>query len=118
MTFFQRTLPVALCIAAPALLCLSGLAHAAPATCAAVSPVAQRIVQRAEGDVESLRTFVRTMAIVHGVNMVDVRENLDAWRAAVECRKQMAAAEQAARPLAAQDDKAGGVEAPVAVAQR
>ena len=109
MNLIHRTLPVALCIAAPALLGLSGLAQAAPPPCASVSPVALRIVQRAEGDVDSLRTFVRTMAIVHGVNMVDVRENLDAWRAAVECRRQMAAAH---------DDKSGTADASPVVAQR
>lgn len=108
MNFFQTALPVALCVALPI------FAQAAPSSCASVSPVAQRIVQRAEGDVDSLRTFVRTTAIVHGVNMVDVRENLDNWRAAVECRRQMAAAGSAAPAVVArQDDPPGG-----AVAQR
>ena len=108
MNFFQRTLPVALCVALPMFV------QAAPTSCASVSPVAQRIVQRAEGDVDSLRTFVRTTAIVHGVNMVDVRENLDAWRAAVECRRQMAAAASSAPAIVArQDDQLDG-----AVAQR
>ena len=39
--------------------------------------------------------------------MIDVQENLDKWRAAVECRRQLAAAA-----------KAGGAQAPGAVAQR
>ncbi len=112
MNFFQRTLPVALCVALPV------FAQAAPTSCASVSPVAQRIVQRAEGDVDSLRTFVRTTAIVHGVNMVDVRENLDSWRAAVECRRQMAAAESAARATVARRDEQPGGAAADGVAQR
>jgi hypothetical protein len=61
-----------------------------------VSPVERRIVERANGEVDSLRSFVGLTAIVYGVNMVDVRENLDKWRAAVECRAQVAAADEAA----------------------
>jgi len=74
-------------------------AWAAPA-CGGVSPVERRIVERANGDVESLRSFVGLTAIVYGVNMIDVRDHLDEWRNAVECRAQVAAAQQAARVAA------------------
>ena len=83
-------------------------AQAAP-ECGRVTPVERRIVERANGDVAALRSFVGMTAIIYGINMVDVRDNLDKWRAAVECRNQVAAAERAAqtaeaRPAAKADD--------------
>ena len=91
--------PVSSCllVAGTLLACVS--AQAAPA-CGAVSPVERRIVERANGEVESLRSFANLTNIVYGVNMIDVRENLDKWRAAVECRAKVAAAEEAARVAA------------------
>ena len=91
----------------------SGPAHAAPA-CGQVSLVERRIVERADGDIESLRSLVRVTAFVYGVNMLDVRDNLDHWRAAVECRKQVAATERA-EPAA---DQSAADEAPVRMSQR
>jgi len=99
MNVAKTSLSSFIVLAAGLLACAS--ATAAPA-CGAVSPVERRIVERANGEVESLRSFVGLTAIVYGVNMVDVRENLDKWRAAVECRAQVAAAEQAARVAADQ----------------
>jgi len=78
-----------------------GSAQAAP-TCVTVTPVERRIVERANGEVESLRSFVNLTSIVYGINMIDVRDHLDEWRAAVDCHNQVAAAERAAR-LAAED---------------
>ena len=79
-------------------------AQAAPA-CGSVTPVERRIVEHANGDLESLRSYVWMTDIVHHVNMVDVRQHLDQWRATVDCRNQAAAAEQAAR-LAADEHAA------------
>ena len=83
-----------------------GSAQAAPG-CDSVSPVERRIVEHADGDVEVLRSFVGRITIVNGVDMFEVQDKLDKWRAAVECRRQLAAAA-----------KAGGAQAPGAVAQR
>ena len=114
MIVFKQTLPVLVVLAGSVLACMS--AQAAPPSCGAVSSVERRIVERANGDVESLRSFVRLTAIVHGVNMVDVRENLDNWRAAVECRRQVAAAAEQANQAAAV--QATPIDTAVVVSQR
>ena len=108
MNFFKPSLPVTLVLSGAALACVS--AQAAP-SCGSVTPLERRIVERANDDVGALRTFVRLTAIVHGVNMVDVRDNIDQWRAAVDCSKVAAAA---ARPA----DEAGGGDATPVVARR
>ena len=84
----------------------AGSAQAAPG-CDSVSQIERRIVDHADGEVDVLRAFVWRTSRVHGVNMVDVRDKLDKWRTAVECRRQVAAAANA-----------GGAQAPNAVAQR
>jgi hypothetical protein len=90
-------------------------AQAAPA-CGTVTPVERRIVDRANGEVESLRSFVGLTAWAYGINMIDVRDNLDKWRAAVECHAQVAAAERArqqAGAAAADEQVATTATAPV-----
>ena len=67
-----------------------GSAQAAP-PCDSVSRVERLIVERAD-NVDALRAYVWRTAIIYGIDMIDVRENLDKWRAAVECRRQVAAA--------------------------
>ena len=91
MNLITKSLPVALLAAVPAFVCTSGWAQDASPACASVSNIERRIVAHAEGDVASLRSFVNMTAIVHGINMVDVKENLDTWRAAIECRRQVGA---------------------------
>ena len=93
-------------LAVSSVLALAGavLACAPAQACDAVSPIARRIVERADGDADALRAFVWRTSRVYGVDMVDVDEKLDQWRAAVACRRQMAAA--------------GADEAPTVVAQR
>lgn len=83
-----------------------GSAQATPG-CDPVSQIERRIVEHADGEVDVLRAFVWRTSRVHGVNMIDVRDKLDKWRAAIECRRQVATAAQAA-----------GAQAPHAVAQR
>ena len=88
-------------IALAGVLLACGSAHAAPA-CDPVSRVERLIVERAD-DIDALRAYVWRTSIIYGIDMIDVRENLEKWQAAVECRKQMAA---------------GGADAETAVAQR
>jgi hypothetical protein len=83
-----------------------GSAQAAPA-CDSVLPIERRIVEHADGQVEVLRAFVWRTSSVYGIDMFDVEDNLDKWRAAIECHRQVAAAA-----------KAAGAQAPHAVAQR
>lgn len=100
MNVLKTTLSSAVVLAGAVLAC-------APAqACDSVSQIQRRIVERADSsdDVGALRDFVWRTSVVHHVNMIDVREKLDKWRAAVECRRQMA--------------KAGGADATTVVAQR
>jgi hypothetical protein len=115
MNLATKALSLAILVAGPVLVCTPALAQDTAAACPAVSNVERRIVVRAEGEVESLRSFVGLMAVVYGVNMIDVRDNLDRWRAAVECRK-VAAAAAASDKLA--QDEAADASAPVHVSQR
>ena len=95
MNVLKLTVSSVLALAGSVLACAS--AQAAPA-CGSVSPIERRIVERADGDADALRAFVWRTSRVYGVDMVDVREKLEQWRAAVECRKQMAAADTADAP--------------------
>ena len=107
MNILKSTLSSVLVLAGAVLVCES--AQAAPA-CASVSQIERRIVERADAagdDVAPLRDFVWRTSVTTHVNMVDVRQHLDKWRAAVECQRQVAEAE-----------RARDTDAPVAVAQR
>ena len=110
MNIVKYTVSASIAVAAALLACAS--AQAAPA-CPSVSSVQSRIVEHANGDIEALRAFVWKTAIVYRINMVDVRDNLDAWRAAVDCRSQAAADEHAA-PVAADVPAADAAGAHVA----
>ncbi|HEY9029227.1 MAG TPA: hypothetical protein VIP05_33385 [Burkholderiaceae bacterium] len=113
MNVVKSPLSSFLVVAGALLACVS--AQAAP-TCASVTPVERRIVERANGEIESLRSFVNLTNIAYGINMIDVRDHLDQWRTAVECHNQVAAAERAAA-LAAAGERAAP-EAAVHVAAR
>ena len=95
MNVLKLTVSSVLALAGSVLACAS--AQAAPA-CGSVSPIERRIVERADGDADALRVFVWRTSRIYGVDMVDVREKLEQWRAAVECRKQMASADAADAP--------------------
>jgi len=83
----------------------------AQAACPSVSSVQARIVEHANGDdMDVLRAFVWKTAIVYRINMVDVRNHLDQWRMAVDCRKQAAGDEQA-MPVAADAPVADATDA-------
>jgi len=81
-------------------------AQAAPA-CGSVTSIERRIVEHADGDVGVLRAFVDRISIIYGLNMIDVRDNLDQWRATLVCRQQLAA-QGAARTVAARPAGAVG----------
>ena len=83
-----------------------GSAQAAPG-CDSVSQIERRIVEHADGEVDVLRAFVQRMSWVDGIDMIEVKDNLDKWRAAIECHRQVASAAQA-----------GAAQASNAVAQR
>ena len=89
MNLLKTTFSPAFVLAGALLAC--GAAQAAP-VCDSVSRVQRLIVERAD-DVEVLRAYVWRTSIIYGIDMIDVRENLEKWRAAVECRRQMAAAD-------------------------
>ena len=56
----------------------------------------RKVVERADQGIESLRSFVWTARVVHGIDMQDVKAGLDTWRATVTCQKEVAAAAAAA----------------------
>ena len=92
-------------IALAGVLLACGSVHAAPA-CDSVSRVERNIVDRAD-DIDALRAYVWRTTIIYGIDMFEVRENLEKWQAAVDCRRQMAAS-----------DPADDIAAPTLVAQR
>ena len=101
-------------IAAGALLACMPV-QAAP-ECGTVTPTEIRIVERATGDVGALRTYVERTAMIHHYSMLEVRDNVDAWRKTLVCRAQVAAAERAAQTAAARPDAKAGEQ--VVVSQR
>lgn len=85
----------------------------AQAACPSVSQIQARIVQHANNSVDELRSFVWMTAIVYRINMIDVSNNLDKWRMAVDCRA-AAAADQPAVPVAADTPAADPADVRVA----
>ena len=96
MNFTKILVPVAACIAGT-LPCTASQAQDAQSACASVTSLQKRIVERADQGIESLRSFVWTARVVHGIGMEDVQTGLDSWRAAVTCQQQVAAAAAAAQ---------------------
>ena len=78
-----------------ALGCGAAWADPSTAACGSVTNVQRRIVEHADQGMESLRNFVEMTNFVHGIDMVDVEDSLDTWRAAVTCRNEVAAAKAA-----------------------
>jgi len=82
MNVVRKSLSATLVLAGALLACMS--AQATPA-CGSVKFVERRIVEHANGDIESLRAYVHMTSFVYHVGMAEVRDNLDKWRAAVDC---------------------------------
>jgi hypothetical protein len=78
-----------------ALGCSAAWADPSAATCGGVTSLQRRVVEHADEGMSSLHGFVQTMNIVHGLDMTEVKESLDTWRAAVTCQKEAAAAKAA-----------------------
>ena len=101
MNQIKTLVPVAICIAGT-LSWTASQAQDAQRACGSVTSLQKRVVERANQGVESLRSFVWTARVVHGIGMEDVRTGLDTWRATVACQKEVAAAATAAAVADAQ----------------
>ena len=92
----MKPLSSTLVLAGALLACMS--AQAAPA-CGSVKFVERRIVEHANGDIASLRAYVHMTSNVHHVGMAEVADNLDKWRASIDCQDRAAAAAASAATL-------------------
>lgn len=91
MNSIKRNIPTALCIFACAIASAASWAQDAAPACQPITNVQKRIVEKANLDMESLRSFVWMTNFVYGIDMAEVRGSLDSWRAAVACHKQQVA---------------------------
>ena len=71
-------------------------AQDATSACGSVTSLQRRIVEHADEGIESLRSFVWTARVTHGIGMRDVKVGLDGWRNTVACQKEAAATAAAA----------------------
>ena len=67
---------------------------AADAPCMSLSYVQARVVEKADQGMGALRDYVFITRGIHQIDMAEVAESLDAWRAGARCAK--VAAEKAA----------------------
>ena len=88
----RKTLSIALCLAAATLACTAASAQDDASKCPSVTAIQRRIVERADQGMDSLRSYVRSTAYTFGIEMTDVKESLDNWRAAVVCQERVARA--------------------------
>jgi hypothetical protein len=93
---FKTNVSFMVCIAGALLASSGSQAQDVQRSCGSVTALQQRVVERADQGIESLRGFVWTTRMTHGMRMEDVRIGLDAWRAAISCQKDVAAAAAAA----------------------
>jgi hypothetical protein len=56
--------------------------QAAASPCPGLSSIQQRIVAKSDEGIGALRQFVWRTKFIYGIDMFDVRERLDGWRAA------------------------------------
>ena len=96
MNPIKTLVPFAVCIAGTLLASTASQAQDAQRACGSVTSLQKRVVERADQGIESLRSFVWTARVVHGIDMQDVKTGLDTWRATVTCQKEVAAAAAAA----------------------
>ena len=64
--------------------------RAAAPSCTALSNVQQRIVEKADQGIVPLRHFVHMTKFIYDIDMFDVAESLDGWRAGASCAKRVA----------------------------
>ncbi len=96
MNHLKAIIPFAVCIAGSALACTACQAQEAQRSCGFVTGVQKRVVEHADRSVESLRGYVTMEHNISGIDMDDVKESLDTWRATVRCQREVAAAAAAA----------------------
>lgn len=99
----------AICIAGTLLASTASHAQDAQRACGSVTLLQRRIVERADEGIESLRSFVWTARVVHGIGMEDVRTGLDNWRATVICQKEVAAAALSVASRGAAEEASSGL---------
>ena len=92
MSNVQKTFSVALFAAAATLASSAAFARDDANPCPSVTHVQRKLVERADQGIESLRSYVWRTDSVYGVDMTDVRQSLDGWRAAIACQEQVAQA--------------------------
>ena len=64
------------------------------AACASPTKLERRIVEKAEQGMPALRRFVSMTRFIYGVDMIDVADSLDTWRANMSCATTVAAVQQ------------------------
>lgn len=69
-------------------------ANVAATSCAPLTNVQRRIVDKADQGVPALRHFVGMTHFIYGIDMIDVAESLDQWRASAACTTKVAEASQ------------------------
>lgn len=92
MSNVQKTFSVALCVAAATLVSSAAFAKDDATSCPSVTHVQRKLVERADQGMESLRSYVWRTTSVYGIEMSDVKDSIDGWRAAVACQEQVARA--------------------------
>ena len=64
------------------------------AACAPLTKLERRIVDKADHGMPALRRFVSMTRFIYGVDMIDVADSLDKWRANMSCATTVAAVQQ------------------------
>ena len=90
MSNVQKTFSVTLFIAATTLVSSAAFAKDDANSCPSVTHVQRKLVERADQGMDALRSYVWQTSIVYGIKMTDVKQSLDAWRAAIACQEQVA----------------------------
>lgn len=70
------------------------------ASCNAPTALQSRLVAKADQGVDVLRNFVFSRRNILQLDMIEVGESLDNWRAGIECVRQAEAARDAAKVVA------------------
>jgi len=72
------------------------------ATCKPLRPMQAAVVEHADQGVDALRRYVFISRGVHQLDMMEVAESLDAWRAEARCAKRVAERAATQPPVAVQ----------------
>ena len=83
---------VLFCVGAALLTCAALPAQAAKPECDGLSSIHRRIVAKADQGPDALRNFVSMTKFIYGIDMTDVSQSLEAWRAVARCSEPVATA--------------------------